>query len=199
MDLNVAEVAGGEKNPLLVSQQLVSVASGVVVRFKANSKNNLRGCARKRRDFFEHDTRKSKARRMKWSLGHGCGKGKGAEQNTCGGGGGVGGGDGISRNVVPEKMNSKARRAAKFREMKFLQRIMLSKEVDFTQLLPTLATSPKIACCHCQCSSASATKGSDSVVASLLPPERDSHSVTTCAEAVVVRKEVEVVNCCPVR
>lgn len=128
-----------------------SLASGVVVKFQSNNSRrsrNKRGAIKKsRREFFEHDTRKGNALKMKWPGNGTVAPVLAADTGTAAIGSGAGG--------CNEKMNSKARRAAKFREMKVLQRIMLSKEVNMVQLLPNLTPSAIAAsnCCHCNCAS----------------------------------------------
>lgn len=140
------------------------LASGVVVKFQANKQKRISGVRagtgpgkKLRRDFFEHDTRKTKGNKMKWtgdlnSNVH-VGLDKSLVVHQKGSGGGTGGASSPPVAQAGEKqMNSKARRAAKFREMKVLQRIMLSKEVNIAQLLPNLTTPPRAGCCHCKCS-----------------------------------------------
>lgn len=176
------------------------LASGVVVKFAAKGRRpggNRKetgvpgppgsvgpGTVKKmRREFFEHDTRKTKANKMKWTGGA-------MEDKSMVVKGGGGGAPGNSPPVVggEKQMNSKARRAAKFREMKVLQRIMLSKEVNIAQLLPTLTPSVSSGCCHCKCSGTHDSTDTG--------PQRQQQSIECSSELVVER---EVVNSCSVR
>lgn len=154
MDLTKETHKRKENEAAAVSVQKapVSVASGVVVKFQSNNSRrsrHKRGATKKpRREFFEHDTRKGSALKMKWPGGGTVAPALAADTGAAAIGIDAGAGG------CNEKMNSKARRAAKFREMKVLQRIMLSKEVNMAELLPNwtpAAIAASSNCCHCNC------------------------------------------------
>lgn len=139
-------------------------SSGIVVKFQPNTRNARR---RENRDFFEHDTRSIKRKFQQRSRDS-------SSQSTT-----------MTTTTVLKSfveknggrasmpiMNSKARRAAKYREMRLLQKLMLSKEnqllngaggggVDgiLSEAVPTAPTTtvptgplPMSCCCHCTCS-----------------------------------------------
>lgn len=179
-----------------------------------------------RRDFFEHDTRnKNKPlAKMKWPGGGVAVKsadqerkkkkfdflqkgGEGEDKTKCGGGG-TSGNSPSSVSATGEKaMNSKARRAAKFREMKVLQRIMLSKEVNMAQLLPNLTSQSTVVnsagCCHCKCSASVsgtvATMDEHSVATKQRCLTFGGNTSAASTASLMVAKEVEVVKSCSVR
>lgn len=198
------------EQPVTATKPVVSVASGVVVKFPSITNNSRRVRQRRatvnkklRREFFEHDTRKGTAtgNQMKWpENGGGVVVTAPPPPGTTALTGGSDFGTGTA-----EKMNSKARRAAKFREMKVLQRIMLSKDIDIAQLLPSITTAATAitatnnSCCNCKCgttrtashnSVASATIGSKSV---------PSTEMGLGGGGTMVMTEKEVFKCCSVR
>lgn len=135
-----------------------AIASGVVVKFNQarrklrGAQKEFRGQRKMKRDFFEHDTRSFKTLNGKWAT---------KEGKTFDPSNGV-----LKQETSPKEpdkaiagvaMNSKARRAAKYREMKLLQKIMLSKDMDFSlaNLKPLTGSS---CCCHCTCKSQTVTE-----------------------------------------
>lgn len=149
----------GENTSSSVALKPPALASGVIVKFQSQGKQITEGRNKiMRRDFYEHDNRKGKSPaggKPKWTLSGPVNTAKKDMETSAGSGGGGGGAACVSlvgAQKQPEKMNSKARRAAKFREMKVLQRIMLSKEVNIAQLLPNLTPNSNSGCCHCKCS-----------------------------------------------
>lgn len=164
-----------------------ALASNVVVKFQSKSRRGgavFASGQKMRRDFFEHDTRrfKANAKLLKWPVKTEVT----ADQSI------IIGPDGTVPSVVGtsppppppsvQQLNSKARRAAKFREMKVLQKMMLSKEMNFSlaNLKPALVGS---SCrCHCKCNeNVETTTGQES-----LPAIVEDEQCTTGAELVVV-------------
>lgn len=192
-----------------------ALASGVVVKFPAptakwkNAPRAVAGQKKMRRGFFEHDNRNFKATKIinnenKRTDLFNCNNAlvKAAVPGVVGGGGFGNGSVGTGPNGELVKMNSKARRAAKFREMKFLQRIMLSKEMNFAQLLPSLTpVSSGNGCCHCKCSNEVgggtdlSSNGGDGLTVS---PDNQQLMCSGGVTSVKI-SEKEVVNTCTVR
>lgn len=156
------------------------LASGVVVKFQSKPRRSGERSAgpagpppvlqKMRRDFFEHDTRNLSRhlnvtkKPSKWAPKTDLNSNQVVAQVTkqspgneekCG----------ETASSSQQQMNSKARRAAKFREMKVLQKIMLSKEVNFSlanlkpALLATNSSTSSSCCCHCACNNSAAAIG----------------------------------------
>lgn len=162
-----------------------ALASNVVVKFQSKSRRGGAVSAtgqKMRRDFFEHDTRrfKANAKLLKWPVKTEVT----ADQSIIGPDGTVPSVVGTSPPPPPsvQQLNSKARRAAKFREMKVLQKMMLSKEMNFSlaNLKPALVGS---SCrCHCKCNeNLETTTGLESLLAIV-----EDEQCTTGAELVMV-------------